>query len=62
MFVRDVTVKRQMAVTQQGNRESGEGGDVECEGLTDSGERVQCVVLTEWRECTAWGADRVERV
>ena len=55
-------MKRQMAVTQQGNRESGEGGDVECEGLTDSGERVQCVVLTEWRECTAWGADRVERV
>jgi len=26
MFVRDVTVKRQMAVMQQGNRESVEGG------------------------------------
>ena len=45
-------MKRQVAVMQQGNRESGEGGDVECEGLKDSGERVQCDVLTEWRECT----------
>ena len=27
--------------------------------LTDSGEIVQCEVLTEWTDFTVWGSDRV---
>ena len=47
MFVTAVTVKQQRVVLQQGNRQYGDGWEVECEVLTESGQSVQCEVLTE---------------